>query len=284
MVKTLLLLSPVLTGAWLLLAGHLDRLKSAAPETAAPTFVAQPLPADFRSAAEGVSAAELLAAATDRLAPEKQQWLRAGLWQRMVHPELTFEAEGTLQRGPRACARLDLRVRTGRKTGRRLVVSDGHVLACVQDGAAGKPDVKSYLLKSPEMNPEQRLRDEGAAGPHALLSELRGKLQELTLQPGVLAGRRVVRVKGTLPEATESPASASFCYLYLDAGTLWPCRAEWWSAPAGRPVRLTLEIEFRDPELGRELSRDACVAAFSYDPVPPAPRGGHAKPQAAVAR
>ncbi len=91
----------------------------------------------------------------------------------------------------------------------------------------------------------------------------------LTAQTGRLRGRPALRIHGRPTTAwTVAPgtAAADFCYLYLDAQTLWPSRVEWWAGDRHSNPRLLLEIEFRDPQLNRPLSLAECIHAFSYRP------------------
>jgi hypothetical protein len=196
----------------------------------------------------------------------------------MTDAETTFESEGTLQLGPQHCARLDLHVRTARGEGRWLVVSDGHALARVIQIGSGEPEVDSQPLLAESAPPSQApakpaaevLRDKGCGGPAPLLSDLRDKLTKVEVQPGLWKNKPMLRVGGeldrdTLPKGADTAIAAAFCYVYLDAQTLWPHRLEWLADAAGgrRPI---LQMEFRDPELNRELSLPECIREFSYQP------------------
>lgn len=191
--------------------------------------------------------------------------------------EVGFLAEGSLQLGPGHCARLDMQVHTGTVGSRLLVVSDGHALARITRYAGEAPIIAGQLLvPSPAdsiaalVAPDQLLRDNGCGGPYPLVTQLRDKLTKLSTQTGTWNGRTVARLHGTCAAGGSADLTSTlvpeFCYVYVDAQSLWPHRIEWWGkdqAPMARPV---LEIEFRDPQLNRPLSMPDCIRAFSYQP------------------
>jgi hypothetical protein len=279
MTKKLLLFLPLVT-ALLFLAGALRP----GPVSPACPFVPQTIALAGELADPKWTAVALLDRAVERLAPARLSWLKLVLWQRMTGGDVHFESEGTLQLGPQHCARLDLNVRTEATAGRWLVVSDGNAVAHVVQLGSAAPTVTSKLLKppgQPATPPAQTLRDLGCGGPRALLEDLRGRLRDVTAQTGRLDGQPMVRLYGrhdngqlaahggTVHGATVhggTAVPADFCYLYLDAQSLWPARIEWWGRQS-RPVPgLLLEMEFRRPELNRPLSLDECIRAFSYRP------------------
>jgi hypothetical protein len=273
MTKKLLLILPLLVGPPFLLTGALRRppIAPVAPFTAEPVVLAANLDLS------GQNAGQVLDQALARCAPDRLTWLHVKLWQRMAAHATTFESEGTLQLGPNHCARLDLTVFTGVTPGRWLVISDGHAIAQVTQFGSEAPTAVSQLLAPPPepdqpapLPPAQTLSNLGCGGPYALLSDLRMRLKELTTDTGRLQGRPVVRLRGRLDPAPPSPQGATdradFCYLYLDAQTLWPSRIEWWVADGRRGSRLLLEMEYRDPQLNRPLSMPECIRAFSYKP------------------
>jgi hypothetical protein len=280
MPRKLFYLLPLLTGAPLFLTGALRRPAAEAPTAFTPQAVA--LAPDYANA----GAAALLDHATDQLDPARVRWLHAALWQRMSDPEATFEAEGSLQIGPDHCARLDVAVWTVALTGRWLVVSDGRALAHVVTVGDGPPKVTSRLLvpdesdgdrdrsdRSPAKPPEVVLQGLGCGGPYPLLRELRARLNGLIAETGLWQGRPVVRLAGRFDPArvaqdVATAIPAEFCYLYLDAQSLWPCRLEWWGTDRRRVTRPLLEMEFRDPEINRPLSLPECIQTFSYRPPP----------------
>jgi len=263
------LLLPLLAGPPLFLTGALSRPPA---NTAALPFLPQPIQ---WTAPEG-GPAGLFDRTLERLSPEHITWLQLTLWQRMAAAESAIESHGSLQLGPRNCARLDLTVHAGACPGRWLVVSDGHALAQVVQLGTGKPKVTARLLSPSVQDADQpgspssaeSLRVLGCGGPHPLLKELRARLRDLTLQTGLLQGRPVARLHGRLDgvSAAGTAVAADFCYLYFDPQTLWPARLEWWGASAERVQRLLLEIEFRDPQVNRPLSLTECMRVFSYSP------------------
>jgi hypothetical protein len=275
MSRTPLVLLALFVVVPLFLTGALHR--SPVHNTPPPVFVpnAVALPNEWKDA--GV--ATLFDRAIERLSPERLAWLHVIVWQRMAVAEVPFESTGALQIGPDHCVRFDLAIHAGASPGHRLVVSDGRCVAQVVRLGKAEPTVTCCLLvpeglggrQPPPKNPAETLRDLGCGGPYPLLKDLHGKLKELSMQSGLLQGRPQVRVQGRLspaPRAAEpaTAVAADFCYLYLDAQTLWPGRLEWWAAHGARDQRLLLEIEFRDPQLNRPLSLPECIRAFSYRP------------------
>jgi hypothetical protein len=268
MTTRLLLLLPLFAGLPLFLTGAL-RPPAADP---APAFVAQPVALAPELEAAKLTVGAVLDRTIERLSPARLRWLKVDLWQRTRDGERAFESLGTLQLGPNHCARLDLTIRTGSMTGQWLVVSDGHALAHVVQLGSDPPTVDSRLLApapDSKRSPGDVLREHGCGGPYPLLRDLRARCQDVAMQTGRLQNRDWVRIKGRLaaaPTASEPVAAAlaDFCYLYLDAQTLWPGRVEWWAR--GTTPRLLLEMEFRDPQVNRELSLDECIRAFSYRP------------------
>jgi hypothetical protein len=274
MPKKLLLLVPLLIALPLFLTGALRR-PALAP---LPSFTIEAVAIPSDVAPPGLGAAALLERAIERVDPARLAWLHVTLWQRMSDGEVPFESDGTLQLGPEHCARLELTVRSGAVPGRWLVVSDGQALAHVIQLGNDAPAVTSRLLVPPQeagqppaAPPDETLRNVGCGGPYPLLVDLRSRLGELTAQSGRLQGRPAVRIRGRLDLGKAAPAvvtaaAADFCYLYLDAQTLWPSRVEWWVGDRTPHARLLLEMEFRNPQLGRPLSFSECIRAFSYRP------------------
>jgi hypothetical protein len=274
MSKHILLLLALLAAVPLFLAGALRRPAADSPSP----FIVQPVAVAPELAGPRATPRDLLDRAVERLSPDCIAWLRVGLWQRMYGPETEFASEGTLQLGPEHCARLELTVHHGSVPARWLVVSDGHALAHVIQVGKCPPSVTSRLLlgndstpaEAPK-SPDQSLRELGCGGPYPLLKELRTRLREVQAETGLFREQPIVRLKGRLVSAGPSAAPASavaadFCYLYLDARSLWPGRLEWWGASRTSTPRLLLEMEFRNPELNRPLSLSQCVRAFSYRP------------------
>jgi hypothetical protein len=268
MSKKLVLLLPLFAGLPLLLTGAIRR---PAPELAPiSVFHAEAITLAPDVASPGMGATEFLDRAVDRVSPPRLGWLHVGLWQRMRSADLAFESQGTLQIGPNHCVRLDLAVRAGAGTGRRLVVSDGNAVACIVQRGNSIPEVTTRSLTekptdTPQPPPADALRDLGCGGPYPLLNDLRQNMREMSLETGKLQGRPVLRIGGRLTIRDGSSVPADFCYLYLQAQTLWPSRLEWWERGRGQG-RPLLEIEFRDPVVNRPLTLPECIRAFSYSP------------------
>jgi hypothetical protein len=275
MSKKSLLLLPLLSAAPLFLAGAPRRLSA----DAADSFVADSLTSAAEQDLLAEGAASLFDRALEQLSPQRLQWLQLSLWQRMRNADMAFESQGSLLLGPNHCARLDITIQPGNTPARWLVVSDGRALAHVTQIGKRPPSVTTRLLVPAEpdavsqKSPAETLSGLGCGGPYVVMKNLRGKLKEPTAQNGVLNGIRVIRIHGRLDPAQVAPqhataAAAEFCYLYLDAQTLWPGRLEWWEVDRKNAQRLRLELEFRDAVLNRPLSEAECIRAFSYNPEP----------------
>ena len=271
MSKKFVFLLPLLSAAPLFLAGALRLPVAEPPASFVPRAVS--LAPEFAS----VDAKALLERAVDRLSPERIRWLHVHLRQQMGTSAAAFESEGTLQLGPDHCVRLDLTVRTGVIPARRLVVSDGRAVAEVTQLGFGPPRATTRLLgpvsapstQSPEP-PAEALCQLGCGGPYPLLKDLQTRLRALAAETGVWQRSSVVRLRGVLAAGptgvATSPVAADFCYLYLDAQSLWPHRLEWWGTGSKQLARPVLALEFTDPQVNRPLSLDECVRVFSYQP------------------
>lgn len=243
---------------------------AAPPQPAATAFVAQPL--DLAGGLEKLGAAQLLERASAAVAPSQAPWLVTKTWQKQSFEDASFEAEGRLVRGPNHCARLELHVRAGGEPAEVIIVSDGVVLAHVRKVAGEKDEVTTQQLSgqgAPPLTPPQidfLLTAKGCAGPHGLLQQLRGMLENLRSETGTWQERPVIRLTGTAKAAQGEPAPRT-CHIYLDVRTLWPVRVEWWrTSPMSPGPQPLLELEFREPILNRPLSHDECVREFSYCP------------------
>jgi hypothetical protein len=276
MPSKLLALLPVLLCVALFLTGALNHPPAEPAPPAETPFVAQAvaLPADLA----GLSGERLLDRALARVAPDRLAWLRVRIWQRMSDDHAAFESDGVLQLAPRHCARLDVTVRTAKQISRLLVVSDGHALAEVSQQDGSEPVVVSQLIASDETTgetpktPAEVLRERGCGGPYPLLCDLRNRLQNIGVQTGLWHDRPVVRLAGSLPPGQVGGESCpavvpEFCYLYMDARTLWPARVEWRGTDRKGRRRPLLQVEYREPELNRPLSLPECMRAFSYHPA-----------------
>ena len=260
----------ILTGAW---------PGSVAPSAKKPpsAFLPQNVPLDPDVIGSSSSPKEFLDKACAALSVERTTWLKTTIRQTMTDAASTFVAEGFLQRGPDQCAHLEMEITANGQRAKLLIVSDGGVIATVKKLPHTTAEVVvTHLLPEGDATStddravkENNLNDTGCGGPAVLLEQLRQHLQDPRLQTGLLDGKPVIQIKGEL-NAVKLPAFAStstpirFAAIYLDAKTLWPHQIEWWGEQhAGQPI---LQIEFRDPELNRELSLEDCVRLFSYRP------------------
>jgi hypothetical protein len=256
----------VFTGAW---SGSF----APAPQAADVGFTPQNVPLDADVVGSGVTAADLLAKAIEKLAPERTAWLKAKIRQTMNDNGAVFHAEGVLQRGPNHCARLELETMRDGVRGRLVVVSDGELLVQVRRAGSAAPIAR--LERLPPLSPdapaegaaarEKHLDAKGGGGPRGLLQQFRQRSKNGKLQTGLLDGAPVIQIKADLdPAPPKTPARLG--YAYLDAKTLWPRRIEWWSPDKTDAARPLVQIEFLEPEINHALSLEECTLAFSYQP------------------
>jgi hypothetical protein len=262
----------VLTGAW---PGPVATL---APD-AGSTFVPKTVPMDPDIVGLGIDAQALLEKALAKLSEDEAAWLNTKIWQTGICGETTFVAEGTLQRGPNQCSRLELDVRVHDMRSHTTIVCDGHSVAHVHkfpDDKAKAEVVKLPGLSEATLAKDRAVREEmliarGCGSPVVLLRPIHDFMTGATLQTGVLGDVSVVEIKGNI-DPTKLPVFAAMnvttlrAHVYLDAKTLWPRRVEWWGNDKGPHVRQLSVVEFRDPVVGVPLSEGECDEMFSYRP------------------
>ncbi|MCI0682333.1 MAG: hypothetical protein L0Y71_09530 [Gemmataceae bacterium] len=284
MSKWIFLTTPCLACLIFLAAGALSRPVRGPAATAQDSFRAQPLPLDQANPHADLDGASLDGAGLiDRLLASLRdvRWLNVAIWQRWHDRSDAYESEARLALGPDQCARLTTTVYSAAGTCRFLVVSDGRALAEVFERPGAPPHVVGTYLpaSAPPALREQILRKRGCAGPQALVAALRDLHPAWRVQTGVWRERPVFRLEAALdaaqvaahaqapvPSAARPNLAAHSCRLYLDAVSLWPARLEWYRGVEPRPAELLLEMEFRDPELNRALTREECARLFSYQP------------------
>src|SRR5688572_12405847 len=167
-------LAPVFACSVILTSGAWSSKESTAPPPQEASPASQPLELD--PAPASFDAASLLQKAMAVLDPSAHPWLRVKLWQKWADRNVSLEAEGQLQRGPRLCARLEWTFRNRPGVTQLLVVSDGSALAHVWTESPGLPKATSKLLVPPGSPPEsaaavaeQQLENHGCGGPFAAL-------------------------------------------------------------------------------------------------------------------
>lgn len=257
-----------------------DCLNSVAPSAnnAHSSFIPLPLELDSMLRGGSLDGKQLLEKAIENLSWKRTKWLKTRIRQTMKHGESTFFAEASLLRGPNQCSRFELSVLTSGASsrGRLLVVSDGQTVAEVRDigetnaaiACAPLPTLNAATWERDVMAREVLLAGKGCGGPLTLLQELHARLDNLSVQTGLLRARPVLQIQGDFPQGENSAAHSTAiavrsCTLYLDAGTLLPQRMEWWSVENAYAV---LQIDFHDTSLNQELSVEECERAFSYEP------------------
>jgi hypothetical protein len=266
MLTRTLLLTTMVFGGLVLLAGAWPGPISPMPQNAHSGFVPQSFPLDAAIIGSGVGASELLERALNKLDWKQVAWLQTKIRQTMSDPESGFVAEGFLQRGPNHCAHLELTIDTTGGQGRLLVVSDGASVACVCEAPNAQPTVATHAFPSTG-DPATRnefLRTLNCGGPLVSLKEIHAQLRNGKLQTGLLHERKVIQITGTFDPTVNR---ASVCHVYLDAQTLWPCQFEWWGLDASNRLVPIMRVEYADPEINRELSFNECARLFSYQPA-----------------
>jgi len=271
MAKWILLGTPCLACLTFLAAGALSRPTPTVAATPPDPFLAQPLPPDDARALDDADGPRVLGRSLASL--REARWLSVTIWQKLHDAADGYESETRLTLGPDHCARMETTLRAGAGVCKLLVVSDGHTLAETLRWPGAAPQVTSAYLPSPagSVQREQFLRKRGCVGPHALLTELRDLRPAWRLETGIWRERPVIRLEAPLEahgmqSAGHANVAARSCRLYLNAASMWPMRLEWYRGVEPQHAQLLLEIEFRDPELNRELSREECARVFSYQP------------------
>lgn len=272
-----------------LLAGALGQQPGPAPSKPAPTT---PRPAPPPPPKADAAATKLLTTAAAALDPEKLAWVETTLWQQANLQGLTFRAEGLYLAAPGNRLRLDLQVHLGDTQGKLLVVSDGVTWwERLQVGNGGQADIKKMDLKtilatlnSPNMPPAvkteffQRFSFTGLA---PLLNRILAQMTVTGAERLTWKGREVNRltavwseeaVKNLVGPNTRWPEFLPRrCCLFLDVDVdkvhAWPHRIEWWGpASSGLGEVLLLQMEFRNPKLGKVLSDEEYARQFRFDP------------------
>lgn len=244
----------LLTGAW---PGPLDQT----PQPAESRFIPQPIALDDAIVGQGISAAELVHKAIEKLEPARIAWLRTRMRQTIVDAQGSRIIEGLLQRGPNHCARLEMKAGSRRVT----TISDGNVAARVLNvkGQSQVEATESLPATQDLAGREAFLRERGCGGPVTLLRLLEPSLASATLQTGTLGETPVIRIR---MDAPPSMPHARLVEVYLDAKTLWPRCVEWWNEERSR-WRCATRMEFLEEEIDRILSPEECERVFSYRPT-----------------
>ncbi|MBI2805486.1 MAG: hypothetical protein HYX68_10960 [Planctomycetes bacterium] len=210
------------------------------------------------------------------LSAQKAPWLAVKFRQAMRDGSRSFVTQGSFQRGPAGCARLELEIIDGPPLAKLTVVSDGELLAQARRIGLGEPSVTIAKIPTSDRHRQDGfLINAGCGGPGAVLEQMNQHLQGATLQSGHLGDRAVTLVEGefdrapaNLPPTIRARVRAG--RIYLDAQTRWPCRLEWWAAKPSAERRPLLSVDYLDLELGRQLSDEDCKKTFSYHPDSPA--------------
>lgn len=280
MLKPSILLIPLMLVGAVLLMGARSSSLPPSPWSTGAAFLPQTVALDPDTFGPEVNARQLLEKAVEKLTGNRANWLRTKIRQIMTDRESTFVAEGFLQRGPNHCARLEMTVTTAGVASRLLIVSDGQSVA--EERTIGtEPPVIACSDHASDFQGTQAgtatagtgiLETRSCGGPLPLLQHLQSRLSNFKLRTGMLEGQPVIQIKGEwIADGKSDPVLSTipgrFCYLYLNATTLWLHRLEWWGLDEGERLRPILRVEFRDPIVNQELPLEECQRLFSYHPA-----------------
>jgi hypothetical protein len=271
MIARLLILVSLTTGGTMFMTGAWPSSFSPPAPDPGVCFVAQPITLDADVVGSGVDAADLIAKALANLDPKRVTWLNTKIRQTMYDVESDYVAEGTLQRGPNHCARLDMTIVAQGGKSRLMCVSDGEIAAHVRQRSNAPAWLHLDPLPTTLADREAYLDAVACGGPAAVLRELQPRLQHARLLTGLLGDHAVIQLKAEvnpdqpLPGVATKTRPLHVC-VYLDVKTLWPTRVEWLGVDrAGRLVSI-MRLEYLDPAIDQELSLAECEQAFSYRP------------------
>jgi hypothetical protein len=259
------LLAPALACSTLLLTGALAHQTSQSPQIAPSLFQPQSAPADAADLLDEVLA--LLDAGPSTHGPGIE-WLSMNLWQKMNDGEHSFEATGRLLRGPRNRLRVELNIQA--ENGAKLLqICDGAVLWETRTLGGDPPVLYVYAVPQETGDKQRFLADKAIADIRPLLERIRAGLQKPIEQRGLWQDVPAIRISGawqpddgTSPDL-RPPLRPRLCHVYLEAGSRWPFRIEWWGSenPVAAPV-LLLEIEFRDTVINQPPSQGEMARLF----------------------
>jgi hypothetical protein len=236
--------------------------------------------------------AEWLKEAISALDAKRQPWVEAELWQHVDVHGVCFQADGRYYAGPENRLRMEWDIHLENSRGSALVVSDGRTIWDRLDmGPGTAPIVRKIdlgqvveLLQAPGITDQFRMGFWGDMGFLRMAPLLRQIEQQMVVthhEPATWQNRPVTKLTAFWSEAVSknlAPRNQVLpafmprkCYLYLDAehATLkyWPYRIEWWGpAPGRRDDSLLLQMEYREPKLGKALSAEEMARIFSFDP------------------
>lgn len=287
----IVLLPLVIASLWLL-AGALGQQPSPARPRTGPAPRPAPRPAPPPPPKADAAATKILDTAVKVLDPKKLGWVETTLWQQANLQGLTFRAEGHYLAAPGNLLRLDLQVNLGDTQGKLLVVSNGSTWwERLQVGNSDQVDIKKMDLKtvlatlnSPNMPGQVRtefFQRWSFTGVAPLLQAIHRQMTVTGQEQLSWKGRPVHKLTAVWSEASAKalvgPNSRwpdflpRRCCLFLDANVeefhAWPRRIEWWGpATSALGETLLLQMEFRNPKLGKKLSDEQYAAQFQFNP------------------
>lgn len=242
-----------------------------------------PLPAEEPPIADP-HAAQILRRCLDLLEREDNAWLRTTVWQRLDDGRLCCEVHGTYQAAPGKRGRLDLAAQIGASRGRMVVIHDGihlwqavHTTPDAED--EGKWSIRKINVPAMLGALEKSGNSAGLDWPlfNGVAPLLRNLIHNLTWigQQTVRRGDRDFLKLTGVWTGPEPPFDEKFdrhwwrlreCRVYLQVDTLWPYRLEWWGTSGTKDTsrRRLVEMEFRDPVLGKPLPPEQVATLFRF--------------------
>jgi hypothetical protein len=197
---------------------------------------------------------------------------------------LRMELDGTVLSAPGHRLYADLSFHQGPFTGQQKLISDDQTLWQIEQVGSAPPTITRVDLKKVKNALNQPDLPKGVAdmfylrrgfmGPLAVVTTIHDLMMATKLKTGVdLNGHKVNVVTLVWAKPVEQMLLQRRAYwrslgvagrmeVYLDESTGWPYRIEWWSSTPPRPLRKTLEIEYRDPNFSATVSPQK----FKYDP------------------
>ncbi len=220
--------------------------------------------------------------------PARVAWLEMTFWTRVTTDGLNYEATGHFLSGPNQRFRVKLETQVGGTRGQLYCLGDGKTLwkaTRLAEGpwtAMSRLDLATVMANvGPGIHPH-RVRDEFMECPscgwiHGMLEGLRTRVRWVRQETVHRNGRDLVEMTGTWNvEALRGMNVGAgawpddlprHCRVDLDAGTLWPCRIEWWGPKAGQSDEVLLaQMEYREPKINVAPLAERCVREFGFDP------------------
>lgn len=243
----------------------------------------QPKPAEHPK--EDPKATKVFTDAIEQL--KKRSSFEAALTERFDVNGVRMEMNGTIVSAPGDRLHAEIRFHQGEFSGRHTLISDGKTLWSIEqvgtmEATVTRVDLSRVREALKQPNLPKGVADvffarRGFLGPLAVLETIHDLMMASKLKTGVdLDDHKVNMVTLFWAKPVEDELLKNRAYwmrvgvagrmeLYLDETTGWPYRIDWMASTPPRPLRKSLEIEFRDPKFSPTLSPEQ-QRAFTYDP------------------